>query len=353
MADQIGIGNITALTSLVNEETDSLNAWLEAYFAVEVTTAESSRRVQQRDLRRFLSFLHQETGSDKRTAWTGRLSRDFFEGLRHALKPDGSRCYADRTINRIFAHLKTFASWIHHYRPFPLGHPLARLRQLATSAGLEVERALSETERKQLLETADLLPIIGGRSRDQRRCKHITLPNERPRRKGYRPWRNRAIIYLLMETGMRRAAVTSLNLNEVNTQRRTVTVTEKGGQRHRYTISQEGLKALQDYMTWERDDDADFWQASPALFLPASGKPQSRGRLTPQVVNAIWNEVCTLAHVNGKTPHSARHAMGRHIMAKTGNAAAVQRQLGHSNVAYSLQYARITDEELQRLLDER
>ncbi len=51
----------------------------------------------------------------------------------------------------------------------------------------------------------------------------------------------------------------------------------------------------------------------------------------------------------GKTPHSARHVMGRHIMKKTGNAAAVQHQLGHSNVAYSLQYARITDE----VLDER
>ena len=39
--------------------------------------------------------------------------------------------------------------------------------------------------------------------------------------------------------------------------------------------------------------------------------------------------------------------MGRHIMNKTGNVAAVQRQLGHKNAAYSLQYARITDAELQ------
>jgi hypothetical protein len=29
--------------------------------------------------------------------------------------------------------------------------------------------------------------------------------------------------------------------------------------------------------------------------------------------------------------------MGRHLMAKTGNVAAVQRQLGHKNAAYSLQ----------------
>ena len=71
------------------------------------------------------------------------------------------------------------------------------------------------------------------------------------------------------------------------------------------------------------------------------------------MVNTVWNEACRLARIRGKTPHSARHAMGRHVMKKTGNAADVQRQLGHSNVAYSLQYARITDAELQRVLDER
>jgi hypothetical protein len=30
--------------------------------------------------------------------------------------------------------------------------------------------------------------------------------------------------------------------------------------------------------------------------------------------------------VDGKTPHAARHAMDRHLIAKTGNVAAVQRQ---------------------------
>jgi hypothetical protein len=43
---------------------------------------------------------------------------------------------------------------------------------------------------------------------------------------------------------------------------------------------------------------------------------------------SIGNEACRWANVKGKTPHPARHAMGRHIMSKTGNAAAVQWQLG-------------------------
>ena len=70
------------------------------------------------------------------------------------------------------------------------------------------------------------------------------------------------------------------------------------------------------------------------------------------MINTIWNETCLWANLN-KTPHAARHAMGRHIIDKTGNVAAVQRRLGHKNAAYSLKYSMITDDELQEVVDER
>ncbi len=53
------------------------------------------------------------------------------------------------------------------------------------------------------------------------------------------------------------------------------------------------------------------------------------------------------------TPHASRHAMGRHLIKKTGNIVAVQRQLGQTNAAYSIQYARVTDQELADALDDR
>jgi integrase len=72
-----------------------------------------------------------------------------------------------------------------------------------------------------------------------------------------------------------------------------------------------------------------------------------------RTVNEVWDEVCKLAAEEGRTPHSARHAMGKHIIEKTGNIAAVQRQLGHKNAAYSMQYARITKDELLNVIDDR
>jgi site-specific recombinase XerD len=333
------------------QENDTISNWLEAYFEIEVTTAESSRQVQRRDLHLFLQFVLRVEGADERRVWTKRLSRAFLEDLRRQVKKSGGRYYSDRTIDRIIAHLKTFAKWIHKVAPFPMGYPMEKLKTTTRGAGLETERAITPAERRKLLDAADYLPVLGGRSKDRRH--KAKLPDERPRRKGYRSWRNRAIIYALIETGMRRAAVTNLDLGDVDFEKSAVTVPEKGGYQHRYKISREGLRAIEDYLAKERMTDSDFWADSPALFLPSDSKPQSLGRLTPQVINAVWNEVSQLAGIKGKTPHSARHAMGRHVMEKTGNVAAVQRQLGHKNAAYSLQYARITDQELQTVVDER
>jgi integrase len=95
------------------------------------------------------------------------------------------------------------------------------------------------------------------------------------------------------------------------------------------------------------------FHSSSALFLSPATNPHGNGRLNPKVINTAWNEVCRLAGVEGHTPHDARHAMGKHLIEKTGNLAAVQRQLGHTNPAYSMQYTRITDEELGNALEDR
>lgn len=326
---------------------DSISWWAEQYFHFEVTTSSSSQKVQRRDINLFLDYMNLVEKTDKRTSWSPRLSKDFQEYLRSEIV-DGKRHWSDRTINRILAHLKTFAKWIHKLSPLPLGNPMEKLRLRPLGSGLEVERALTAAERRKILDAADLLPQIGGRSKDRNRYRSV----ERPMHKGYRPFRNRAIVYTLIETGMRRAAVTKLDVADVDFKKRTVSVKEKGGVTHNYQISNEGLQSLGDYLERERSQDAEKWM-SPALFLTPCTNPHGDGRLSVQIVNDIWNEAAEIAGIEGKTPHSARHAMGKHIMEKTGNIAAVQRQLGHKNAVYSMQYSRITAEELGDVLNNR
>lgn len=326
---------------------DTVGNWIEAYLSFEVTTAPSSQAVQRRDLALFRTYMVTAEGTEERTRWSPRLTKSFQSGLRSATRDDGTRRWSDVTVNRIIAHLKTFAKWVHKLAPFPLGEPTGKIKGLATPCSLQVERAITPAERRRLLDAADLLVEIGGRSRDRKRHK-----DSRPRRASYRPYRNRALLYLLIETGMRRAAVTTLRLTDIDERRRIITAEEKGGVTHGYHISQEGLDAVLKYVEIERPADAAHWN-SPLLFLSAQENPHGRGALSPWMVNQVWNEIATTAGVTGRTPHSARHAMGRHVMDKTGNVAAVQRQLGHRNAAYSLQYARITAEEMRSVLDDR
>lgn len=296
-----------------------------------------------------------EEGRLDRALWLPRLSKAFQEHLRQdpvrLRYKNGEiveRRHSDRTINRILAHLKTFSKWIHKHRPCPLGDPMEKLKLSPLSTGLEIERALTASERRKMLDAADLLVEIGGRSKDHNRYQRT----ERPKRRGYRALRNRAIVYALVETGMRRAAARNLDLTAVDFRKRTITVVEKGNLLHSYQISNERLQAIRDYVEQERPQDYKKW-LSPTLFLSSVTNSLGDGRLNVKIINEVWNEVASVAGVENKTPHSARHAMGKYIMEKTGNIAAVQRQLGHRNAIYSMQYSRIISEELYDVINSR
>ena len=333
---------------------DTISAWAERYFRTEVTTGERSRKEQARDFRLFLAFLRDEIDAEERERWTPRVSREFIDYLRSQLREDGRRRFADRTVNRIVAHLKTFSKWIHRRRPFPdKEHPLQKIRALAEDGRLEIERAITVDERRRLLDAADHLPVLGGRSKDRRRYGDVEFADERPRRKGYRPFRNRAIIYTLIETGMRRAEVTSIDLLGIDGDGRRLLITEKGGRQRQCPITKQGMKAIGDYLKHERGGDAELFPEFPALFLPAETIVNSRGRLSPSLINRIWNDVCVSARVKGRTPHSARHAMGVDLVRKSGNPRSAQRQLGHKNPSTTMQYMQYSEAEHRETLEQR
>jgi hypothetical protein len=115
------------LVRVPEERADSLRWWVEQFFAFEVTTAASSQRVQRRDLELFLSVIEIETGGDSRRAWSPRLSRAFVDVLRKEVKEHGGRRYSDKTINRVIAHLKTFAKESVRFRGVLFGRKVSAL----------------------------------------------------------------------------------------------------------------------------------------------------------------------------------------------------------------------------------
>jgi hypothetical protein len=103
----------TPLRRLSERTPDGLTWWAEQYFRNAVTASPVSQQVQRRDLARFLQFMRAEERTDRRPAWTPRLSSAFQHHLQSTLTAQGRRAWSDRTIIRVLAHLKTFAKWVH------------------------------------------------------------------------------------------------------------------------------------------------------------------------------------------------------------------------------------------------
>ena len=89
--DQIAIGNNFGLVKPSGKDKeDTLEFWSTMYFSHAVTTSQTSRKVQARDISLFIRFAEKE-GVISRPMWTPRLSRAFQDFLRKSLRPDGQR----------------------------------------------------------------------------------------------------------------------------------------------------------------------------------------------------------------------------------------------------------------------
>ena len=59
----------------------------------------------------------------------------------------------------------------------------------------------------------------------------------------------------MIETGIRRSAITNLNLADIDFDRRILSALEKGGSVQPYPISKQGMSAISDYLELERAGD--------------------------------------------------------------------------------------------------
>jgi hypothetical protein len=48
---------------------------------------------------------------------------------------------------------------------------MARLKLMPVGTGLDVERAITPADRRRILDAADSLPLVGGRSKDRNRYR--------------------------------------------------------------------------------------------------------------------------------------------------------------------------------------
>ncbi len=159
--------------------------------------------------------------------------------------------------------------------------------------------------------------------------------------------RDRAMVELLYATGVRVSELARLDIDDVDSGRRTVRVHGKGG---RQRVVPYGVPAERALGAWRSEGRPHLARegSGPALFLGERG-----GRIDPRTVRRVVHD--SLARVEGLPdlgPHGLRHSAATHVLEGGADLRAVQELLGHASLATTQVYTHVSVERLRATFEQ-
>ena len=150
--------------------------------------------------------------------------------------------------------------------------------------------------------------------------------------------RNRALLELLYSTGSRISEAVGLDVDDIDTQARSVLLRGKGGKQRLVPIGRPAVQALDAYLVRGRPELARRGLGTPAIFLNARG-----GRLSRQSAWQVLQDAAERAGVTaGVSPHMLRHSFATHLLEGGADVRVVQELLGHASVTTTQIYTLVT-----------
>lgn len=157
--------------------------------------------------------------------------------------------------------------------------------------------------------------------------------------------RDRALLELLYGSGLRVAEACGLDVDDVDLDRQSATVTGKGRKQRRLPLSGPGAAALAAYLTQARPEL--LKEATPAVFVNARG-----GRLSPRSVRAVLTKYTSAEGLPPVNPHALRHSFATHLLDGGADLRSVQELLGHENLATTQIYTHVSTERLRAVYEQ-
>ena len=157
--------------------------------------------------------------------------------------------------------------------------------------------------------------------------------------------RDRALLETLYATALRNGELGSLQLEDLDWERRALWVRQGKGQKDRVVpIGDEALAWLEEYLhrvrpQWVTRDDEKH------LFLHLRG-----GRLAHEAVRKIVMRAAQTAGLKGVKPHTLRHSCATHMLARGASLRHLQEMLGHESLATTQHYTRVELADLHKVL---
>jgi site-specific recombinase XerD len=158
--------------------------------------------------------------------------------------------------------------------------------------------------------------------------------------------RDRAILELLLSSGLRVSELVGLDKDHINLKRREFMVRGKGQKDRPIFISDQAASWVQFYLD-KRED------TTRPLFARYSGtkKVDTTGnfhRLTARSVQRLVARYALMAGITKHvSPHTMRHSFATDLLMNGADLRSVQAMLGHSNIATTQIYTHVTDPHLK------
>lgn len=143
--------------------------------------------------------------------------------------------------------------------------------------------------------------------------------------------RNKAIIYLLLDTGLRVSELCGIKRENLNLEDRTVKVFGKNSKERIVAFSQTTAKHI-----WRHLATTEC--TNEYLFNSNAGKPIYRDN-----VSAMLYYWCDKAGIKRISPHKLRHTYAISFLRNGGNIYALQYSLGHTNLEMTKRYLAISN----------
>lgn len=158
--------------------------------------------------------------------------------------------------------------------------------------------------------------------------------------------RNRLILDLLYQTGMRRSELIGLTIGSVDMEGRSVKVLGKRGKERIIPMNEELSGALERYLII-RNEVAESNQGDH-LIVTQKGAP-AYDKLVYRVVNRYLTLVTTL---DKRSPHILRHTFATHMLNRGADLNAIKELLGHANLSATQVYTHNTYKKLKSIYNQ-
>jgi integrase/recombinase XerC len=227
-----------------------------------------------------------------------------------------SRGLAPRSLALMLSAWRGYFHWLVRHRGLR-ANPVVGIR--APRAARPLPKALSVEAAQRLLDESPATPAL---------------------------MRDAAMFELLYSSGLRRAELIALNLDDgrLDLRQGEVTVTGKGARTRTVPVGAKACEALKRWIDTRQQIAA---PGERALFVGSRGK-----RIGTSLVGArlaAWARRCGLTqHVH---PHMLRHSFATHLLQSSQDLRAVQELLGHSSISTTQVYTHLDFQALAKVYD--